>query len=228
MLAVPLLLAACAVPSRPPTATVAPMPAATSGTTYRVVWSELELHVYRDGPLARFGHNHVIASTAVSGTIELRDPLRASTLSLSIPLDSLAVDEPQRRSAAGSDFPGELPEKDREGTRQNMLGPALLDAARFPELRLASQSIREDGGTFEVTARVDIAGMLREIRVPARVELDGDRLLAQGDFVLTHGQLGLTPFSVGLGALSVRDDLRVRYRIEALRENTRDAGRGRS
>jgi hypothetical protein len=185
------------------------------GAVYEVTASEVTVRVYRGGALATLGHNHVIASTALAGRIELREPLTASTLELALPLDSLTVDERPRRLAAGSDFPDNLTESDREGTRRNMLGPALLDAARFPVLRLTGVAIEGGAGEFRVRTQVALAGMEREILVPVRVDVRGKELVAQGEFVLTHAELGLTPFGAALGALRVRDDMLVAYRLVA-------------
>ena len=203
-----------------------PRPPAPAGTLYEVFASDVTVRVYRDGPLAELGHNHVIASTGLTGRIELRRPLATTTLALELPLGSLIVDDPARRAEAGEEFPGELNGPDREGTRANMLGPALLDAARFPVMLLEGLAIDGESPDFSVTARVSLAGRQRDIVVPARLELDGDTLTASGRFTLTHAQLGLSPFSVALGALRVRDDIQVGYRLSARRAGTGGSARG--
>ena len=203
-----------------------PRPPAPAGTLYEVFASDVTVQVYRDGPLAELGHNHVIASTGLTGRIELRRPLATTTLALELPLGSLIVDDPARRAEAGEEFPGELNGPDREGTRANMLGPALLDAARFPVMLLEGLAVDGESPDFSVTARVSLAGRQRDIVVPARLELDGDTLTASGRFTLTHAQLGLSPFSVALGALRVRDDIQVGYRLSARRAGTGGSARG--
>jgi hypothetical protein len=128
-----LLLAGCAAP--PPAPPPAAPPAARTTATmpyegWDVVASRLEVRVYRDGPMMQFGHNHVITSEALDGVIELRDPRTHSGFTLDLPLDSLVVDDAAARAAAGAEFAAPVPEKDREGTARNLLGPAVLDAAR--------------------------------------------------------------------------------------------------
>ena len=212
-----LLCSACAAPPRPAGEADAAgaAPAGRPVATLRVVASDVTVRVYRDGPLAQLGHNHVITSTAVAGQVVLRDPLAASSFSLSLPLDSLVVDDPLRRTAAGPDFPDNLTEADREGTRRNLLGPALLDTARFPVLHLDGVGLEETAGGYVATARIDAAGVSREIRVPVAVEWDGGELVARGSFVVTHAEIGLVPFSAALGALSVREEIEVDYRLVA-------------
>ena len=217
-----LSLGACAPAPRPDSGSVLrPSAAAVSaGQPYEIVESDVTVRVYRDGPLARLGHNHVIASTGVTGRVVLAESVSRSTLELSLPLDSLTVDEPARRAAAGSDFPDNVTEADREGTRRNMLGTALLDAATFPAVHLASVAVAEREGILYVTARVDITGHVREIVVPVTLETQGPTLVARGEFTVTHAELGLVPFSVAMGALRVRDDLQVAYRLVARKANT--------
>jgi hypothetical protein len=222
-------LVSCAAPPRPatgPPAPETPRPPAPAGTLYEVFASDLTVRVYRDGPLAELGHNHVIASTGLTGQIELRRPLATTTLALELPLGSLIVDDPARRAEAGEAFPGELSGPDREGTRANMLGTALLDAAHFPVMLLEGLAIDGESPDFSVTARVSLAGRQRDIVVPARLELDGDTLTASGRFMMTHAQLGLTPFSVALGALRVREDIQVGYRLSARRTGAGESTRG--
>lgn len=212
-------LTACAAP--PPAPAPAPGPpsrgGASPGIAYEVVGSDIAIEVYRDGPLAGFGHNHVIASTGLGGRIELREPLSRSSFTLELPTAALKVDETARRQAAGDDFPDNLSADDKEGTRRNMLSPAVLDAGRFPVIRLKAAGIDGSGRSLLVAAHVTVAGAGGEIAVPVSVEVDGERLRAAGTFTLTHSQLGLKPFSALMGALRVREDMRMTWRLEARR-----------
>lgn len=212
-----LALAGCAAPPRPGPAPEAPVPPAAPGAVYEITGSDLTVRAYRDGPLASLGHNHVIASTGLRGRFVLREPLSASSFEVELPLDSLTIDEPARRAAAGADFPGELTEADREGTLRNMLGPALLAADRFPVLRARSLSIESRGKALDVTMRVEVAGAARVLVVPVELRQEADTLEAQGRFTVTHAELGLAPFSIAFGALRVREDIDVEFRLSARR-----------
>ena len=212
-----LMLAGCAAPPRPAPVPVVPTPVATPGIVYEVTGSDVMVRVYRDGPLASLGHNHVIASTGLTGRFIVREPLPASSFELELPLASLTVDEPARRAAAGADFPGELAAEDREGTRRNMLGPGLLAADRFPVIRVQSQSIELRGKALAVTMRVDIAGAPRVLVVPVELQQAADTLEAHGRLTVSHAELGLVPFSIAFGALRVREDIDVEFRVSARR-----------
>ncbi len=217
----PLLLAAgCAAPPQaPPPA----LPAVTRAeaslpfAAWNVIDSRLEVRVYRDGPMMQFGHNHLISSDALSGVIEMRDPLTGSGFTLALPLESLVVDDARLRAAAGADFATPVPEKDREGTRRNLLGPAVLDATRQAVLRFTADRI--DGGPEKFTAsvRIGLRGEERVVEVPITVRFDADRLRIHAGIRLHHADFGLVPFTAALGALSVRDEFEIDCRLEARR-----------
>lgn len=219
-----LLLAACA--GRMPVEPAAPADESraadvdrTTATEYRVdsEASLLQLYVYRAGPLARLGHNHVVASRDLTGTVWYRDRQGRSAFRISLPVTELTVDEPGLREAAGNDFPGEIPREDVEGTRRNMLGEAVLDAARHPELSAELVAVEGSGDTLTMTAALTIRGRRRLVDFPVQLRTDGDRLVATGETTVSHAALGLEPFSVMGGALSVAEDIGVRYRVVARR-----------
>jgi len=188
------------------------------GTPYEVTVSDVAIEVYRDGPLAELGHNHVIGSTGLAGRIAVAEPLARSSFVLELPVNALTVDEPARLAAAGAEFPDRLSAEDKEATRSNMLSAALLDAGRFSHVRLESIALEvgeQDASSVIARTRVTVAGRSSEIRVPLTLGFDGPLLKASGEVALTHAQLGLTPYSALMGALRVGDALRVSWRIEA-------------
>jgi hypothetical protein len=224
------LLAGCPAPPRaPPAGGVAPAPPAPHvGATYDLVGSDslLVILVYRGGALASAGHNHVIASHELSGTVYVpTDPLRTS-FELHIPVATLTVDEPALRARQNpSEFPPEVPDSAREGTRRNMLGEALLDAAHSPEILLSSVGLAAGGpaagdNTTEaggVLAHVQsiVRGQVHTFDVPVRYQRSAQQLTATGEFALRQTQLGLAPFSALLGALQVQDEMHVSFRLVA-------------
>jgi len=219
-----VLLAACAgrAPVEPtPTAEksrAAEVDRATA-TEYRIDTeaSLLQLHVYRAGPLARLGHNHVVASRDLQGSIWYRDRQGRSGFRISLPVAELTVDEPALREAAGDDFPGEIPPEDVEATRRNMLGESVLDAARHPEIIAELVAVEGSGEALTVTVALTIRGRRRLVDFPVQLRVDEGRLVASAETTVSHAALGLEPFSVMGGALSVAEDIGVRYRVVARR-----------
>ena len=223
---VALLLAACVAPPREPPAT--PPPEAPAGAApptatalpsehWTVTASHLEVRVYRDGPMQKLGHNHLITSEALEGSIELREPLTKSGFELRLPLDSLVVDDPEARSTAGVEFANPVPEKDREGTRRNLLGEHVLDAARQDVIRLTAEELSGEPGALQARVRVSLRGEERVVAAPFSLQIEGDRLESHTSFHLTHADIGLVPFTVALGVLKVRDDIEIDLRLEARR-----------
>src|SRR6204780_2598260 len=127
----------------PPPAVAAP---AAASARYRVdaARSEVLILVYRDGRLATLGHNHVLAVRELSGEIVLAADITQSSWQLDFPVAALSVDEPQLRASQGADFQSAVDEVAIAGTRDHMLGPALLDAARFPTIHLQSLQLHSD------------------------------------------------------------------------------------
>ena len=223
LLPILLILTACAAPPQqpppatPPEAEPAPAPAAGPSESWDVHISRLEVRVYRDGPMAKFAHNHLVTSTAVTGRIELREPRTASSFRLELPLESLVVDDEQARAAAGPDFAAPVPEKDREGTRHNLLGDKLLDAARQPVLVMAADGIEGGPENYTVKLRLSLRGEERVLSVPVTMAAEGANLRLHANMKLRHADLGLVPFTAGLGAIRVRDDFEIDCRLEARR-----------
>lgn len=215
-----LLVAACAAPPQVPPAAPPPPERAEAKLPFEaweVVASQLEVRVYRDGPMANAGHNHLVTSDAMRGTVELREPRSGTGLALELPLDSLVVDDPAARMTAGPDFAAQVPDRDREGTRHNMLGAAVLDAAIQGVLRVTMDGLEGGPADFQARLRIALRGEERVVTAPLAVAFDGGVLRVESSMRLSHAELGLTPFSVALGALKVRDEIEIRCSIEARR-----------
>ena len=237
-LAVPALcaaLSACPAPPTVPSAqpvpgtpagahTEAPLP--HLGTPFDVAPAEslLTILVFRAGALASAGHNHVIASHTLSGAIYLTPDPAAVSFEIHLPVDSLTVDEATLRAAQESaDFPPDVTESMREGTRRNMLGSALLDVAAYPEIVLRALPPAAAGGSgalpqtgvLQARVQAEVHGQPHTLSIPVRYERSGQTVTASGDVALTQSELGLTPFSALLGALQVKDEMRVRFHIVA-------------
>lgn len=190
---------------------------AVQAAEYRVVSDESELRVlvFSAGALGALGHNHVISSKALEGRVRVGESAPGSAFELLMPVGSLVVDPPEARAAAGRGFDGEVDEADRQGTRDNMLGGKLLEAGRYPEVRIVSESISGTFARMSVQARIEIKGSPHVLALPVSVAFHGDRLIAVGRAKISHAELGLDPVSAGFGTLRVARDMIFRYRIVA-------------
>jgi hypothetical protein len=224
-----LLLAACGVPkvrhAAPPPKPEESIskPGLPPGTVYRIDenQSELRILVYRAGPLAHFGHNHVIVNHAILGAVNLADVPGDSAFWLTVPVAGFVVDDVQARREEGGDFAGDIPDDAKSGTLHNMLTAALLNADEFPEI--AVRSVAESGtraasgaGALTATVAISVAGHESAVDVPLTLQVDSHRLSATGSLELRQTALGLTPFSLMLGALQVQDAMTIKFEIVAV------------
>lgn len=199
------------------TAKLAPAPAlpVRGATAYRVVpaESQLRLLVYRAGPLAALGHNHVITTSDIRGTVYLQPELLRSGFELQIPLDSFKIDVPAQRAQEGAGFRSTPSAADIAGTREHMLGP-VLDAAHYPTLTLRSLGMSGPPWYPRIAVRVTLHGVSRDYVVPtALFHAPDGRLVATGGLALKQSDFGIKPFSIFNGALSVQDRLDVSFHL---------------
>jgi len=148
--------------------------------------SLLVVRVYRGGRLAKLGHDHVVSSREPRGFIDA-DKGRAD---LYVAVESLAVDDPAQRAAAG--FESHPSESDIAGTRSNMLEKVL-------------------------EAELSLHGVTRPVRVPAKIDRGAERIAVDGSFSINQTDFGIEPFSVLGGALTVQDRVDLSFTIRAAR-----------
>ena len=221
------MLSGCPAPPRlpSPAPTVPAAPAPHVGTPFEIQpqSSLLTILVYRAGALASAGHNHVIASHDLSGAIFIPAEILQSSFEVHIPVDTLTVDESALRAEqSAAEFPPDVSEGAKEGTRRNMLGEALLDAQHNSEIVLRSLQLEPadgtaaDSGTVQAQVQSSVRGQLRTFTAPVRYRRSGDGTLeVSGELPLRQSELGLTPFSALLGALQVQDEMHVSFHIVA-------------
>ena len=226
-----LLLAACGVlkvrhaaPPPKPAESIS-RPGVPPSRVYRIDenQSELRILVYRAGPLARFGHNHVIVNHAMRGAVNLADAPGDSAFWLNVPVAGFVVDDAQVRREEGADFAADVPDDAKSGTLHNMLSAALLNADAFP--MIAVRSVAGPGartgsgaGALTATVAISVAGHDSTVDVPLTLHVDSRRLSATGSLELRQSTLGLTPFSLMLGALKVQDAMTIKFEFVAVPE----------
>lgn len=190
-----------------------------AGTHYKIDLDKSDIHwlVYKTGLFARFGHDHVISVGKLTGDVYVAQNLADSRFDLRIPVADLVVDDTALRAKQGKEFAKQPSAKDIAGTRHNMLSESLLDAAKYPTLKITGTGPTGAAGHQQLHLTIDIVGKTVHVTVPTEVRVDGDRLEASGKFQLTHSELGLTPFSAAGGALRVAQKMEFTYRVTAQR-----------
>jgi hypothetical protein len=215
------LLAGCAaVPPPAPLTLPAPDNAASwyrqaeaAGSKVLVIdpaQSLIAVTVRRGGPLARLGHDHVVASRGVTGFAAPAE----GRADFSFRLDQMSVDEPALRHAANLDT--QPSDEAIAGTRANML-TRVLEAERFPVVTLHAQQIGAAGQAFRLA--VTLHGVTREVIASARIDSGTEGVAASGTLTLSQTDFGITPMSIMGGAMTVLDPMELRFRIVARARN---------
>jgi hypothetical protein len=210
-------------PSAPATAPVPEQPApgtpAREGRRFQIDSgaSLLTIQVFRGGPLARAGHNHVVASHDLMGQVYVPENLANVSFDVAFNVNLLSVDEEDLRKEAGPDFPPGVPDEAKAGTKKNMLSAAMLDGDRYPQIELRSRAVRHaaEGTGVEAQVQAVVRDRAFEVVVPMTYRLDGDTLEVNGEMPLKQTEVGITPFSLFGGALKVEDGMKIRFRIVA-------------
>ena len=178
--------------------------------------SILRIYVGRAGLLSRMGHNHVIVSRDISGSIALVPEQNIASAELRIPVQQLIVDDTEERKRAGDDYDSLPTESDKTATRSNMLGPRVLNGEIYPEIiiNVEAVSMKENEGDYFITL------MLKDqeiaLRLPANHTRTGGKLVIDTSFNLEHEDLGLTPYSIMGGMLRVARQIGFELHIESV------------
>ena len=210
-------LASCAVPPETvePQADAPPLDWLTApgeSVPLDTAASRIDIRVYRAGRLASLGHNHAIEVTGLEGRLwRLGDG--GGLADLRIRPDRLRVDDAAARARAGPAFEQMPDARAIAGTRRNMLGEQVLDAANWPEIRVLARVPTLAVGSTNAEVYFSLRGNGRLMTVPVRIEQDTRRLRVSGNVSLQQSAFGITPFSVFGGALAVRDTVELEFVI---------------
>lgn len=218
-----LLLAACVGVKQTPPAVPPALPAQCvppAGGSERLLTidrsnSTLRILTYRGGKAAHLGHNHLIASRELWGYGVLAKTLEASHFALCIPVQSLIVDDPQLRAAAGEAFADEVGDSAVAGTRRNLLSERQLDGERYPYIVVLGRIVA--GETPQVSMELELRVLDKAHTVPltARLEQFHRGVIVSGGLQVKQTDLGIQPYSVLFGALTVRDAIDIKFDVRA-------------
>jgi len=220
-----VLLAACVAVEQapPPPREAAPagfpesiyLEATTTAPVYRIDPSKslIQVLVYREGALAKMGHDHVVASREVRGYALLPAGLAQARADFYFPVDSLSMDDPEQRRSAG--FTSEISAEDIENTRLRML--RLLEAEKHPFAQIRAARAAGTPPDLVLDAELTLHGVTRALNLPAQLKVEGGRFSIEGETDIRQTDYGITPFSVLGGALAVKDQLHIRFRLEGVR-----------
>jgi polyisoprenoid-binding protein YceI len=160
-----------------------------------------EVLVFREGVLARAGHDLLLHVTRFTISTE---PVSGAVTAL-VDAGSLRVATALR---GGRPMPDALSAKDVREI-EHVIATTVLQAARFPSIRFASEAVTPRDGGFDVRGALTLAGATRAIAFPVR--RDAERLVAEVQ--LAQPDFGIRPYTAMLGALRVKPVVTVRVAV---------------
>lgn len=156
--------------------------------------STITIHVGKSGLFSGFAHNHTISAPISRAAI---DP-KSKTASITVLTREMKVMDP------------EVSQKDRAEIQATMLGPKVLDAQRFPEIRFTSSSIAETAPQrFQVIGELQLHGVTRRLEFPVSgtpEHYTGKTKLKQTDF-------NIQPISLAGGTVKVKDEVEIEFDV---------------
>jgi polyisoprenoid-binding protein YceI len=156
--------------------------------------STITIHVGKSGLFSGFGHNHVISAPIEHPMIDSK----SKTASITVLTKELKVVDP------------DASEKDRGEIQATMLGPKVLDAEKYPQIRFTSTRIEQTGpGRFQVVGKLELHGISKEVQFPVSVaagHYTGKTKLKQTDF-------GIQPVAVAGGTVKVKDEVELEFDV---------------
>lgn len=112
--------------------------------------------------------------------------------------------------------PADISASDRVQMRDNLRGPGVLDAARWPSIdfrgRYAGTLV---GGTL--SGNLVVRGAARPVTIDVVVSRTGEALVTEGSWEGRLTDLGIAPFKALFGALKLKDWIRTRLRLRWVR-----------
>jgi hypothetical protein len=157
--------------------------------------SSLTVRVFKSGLFSAFGDNHEISAPIASGSVEVG----------AAPQVEISVDA---RLMTVRDL-GLAPER-RSEVQKRMLGPDVLDVARFAEIKFRSTAVKPlAAGHWRVEGVLSLHGQ----SVPLSFEVTEEKGRVRGSATVSQRAFGIQPISVAGGTVKVRDDVRVDFDI---------------
>jgi polyisoprenoid-binding protein YceI len=157
--------------------------------------SSFTVHVYKSGLFSAFGDNHEVKANVTSGSVSDGDK---PAVEIEVDSRKMTVLDP------------DLAKEKRAEVQKRMLGPEVLDVARFPEIRFRSTAVKPMGeGHWRVEGELELRGK----KVPLKLEVTGSKERFRGSATISQRAFGIEPISVAGGTVKVRDDLKVDFEI---------------
>jgi YceI-like protein len=156
--------------------------------------SQITIHAGKSGMFSGLGHNHTVVA-----------PISSAVINTSTPAVEIVVNTKQMKVTDT-----EVSDSDRAKIQSTMLGPEVLDAEKYPEIRFRSSRIEQTSPQhYRVTGTLSLHGATKELALEVSNTSDhyhGTAKLNQTDF-------GIKPVSAGGGTVKVKDQLELDFDV---------------
>jgi hypothetical protein len=161
--------------------------------------STVTVRAFKSGLFRAFADDHVIVAPLAEGSL---DDSSTPSARFAIDVRGMRVLDPK------------LSPSNRNEVQTRMLGPEVLDADRFPQIRFRSLAITRQGGAdrWSIQGDLEVHGRSR----PVRVDVVRDHGHYTGSTSLRQSEFGITPISIAGGTVKVKDELKIDFDIVAL------------
>ena len=160
--------------------------------------STMTVRVYKAGLLSAFGHDHEISAPLTAGSVDVQ----ARKVELSVSTGALRVQD------------AKISDKDRQSIQTTMLGPEVLDAANYKEIRFRSTSaLAGEAGAWKVAGQLTLHGATKPVSMDVH-EKDGHY---SGSCRFNITDFGIKPVKVAGGTVKVKDEVQVDFDIQTAR-----------
>ena len=157
------------------------------------------------------GHEHAVIGTLKSGELHLGSEKNAGKLEFD--MRSFQTDTPDARKYVG--LKGETDRGTQQKVNSNMLGPDVLNVKSFPTATFEVVSIKKqrdlkDGAAeYQLEGNFTLRGVARRIRFMVLDEPKKGWHHLRGRFAIKQSDFKIAPYSTGLGAIGVADELTI-------------------
>jgi len=160
--------------------------------------SKITIHVDKTGVFSFAGDKHEVSAPLASGNVDEK----AGTVEFTIDARKLQVLDPQ------------LDASKRAEVQKTMHSSAVLDSAKYPEIKFHSTAATPAGtNAWNVTGDLTLHGQTHPVTVQVKKETQNGKAAYAGSTKLKQTDFGITPVSVAGGTVKVKDELKLDFNV---------------
>lgn len=180
--------------------------------------TRIYVHVFKTG----MGHEHAVVGRVIEGVIHLGATQNAGRVVAD--LTSFVADPELARKSLG--LPGETDPDTQKKVTANMLGPDVLDVARFPtatgniaSARLLQQPSANGLPQYLLEGNLALHGVTKKMSVVAEAAEQNGWVRLRGHVSLRQSDFSIQPYTALLGAIGVADQVEIYGEGYIVKEN---------